>query len=93
MENLATCQVCERTHEVGCGWAFCTGEEYHNIRVGLRSVPEREEAFWQSQTQYRLNELPNAARLLLPSVFQGYVLRPRLDGGCEKCLISKVLYC
>ena len=68
MENVPICQVCERMHEVGRGWTFCTGEKYHNICVGLRSVPEREEAFWQTRTQYRSDDFPNATRLMLHSV-------------------------
>ena len=62
------CHMCERTHEVGCGWSFCPGDWDHNICVGLHSVSEREEAVWQARTQYRSDDFPNAARLLLPSV-------------------------
>ena len=47
MENVPICQVCEHVHEVGRGWTFCTGGRYHFTGVGLRSVAEREEAFWR----------------------------------------------
>ena len=67
-EEANICEVCERSHELGRGWSFCTGEKYHNIVAGLRSVPEREEAYWRSWTQSKSGDLPYAARLLLPSV-------------------------
>ena len=65
MENLATCQVSERTHNMaflvlcplcerrhiaGTGWVFCRLAKYQKIFTGLRSVQEREEAYWRQQT-------------------------------------------
>jgi len=69
MENVPICQVCERVHEVGRGWTFCTGERYHFTGVGLRSVGERAEAFWRNVVAREdAYACAHAARLLLPSV-------------------------
>ena len=90
MENLAICQVSERTHDMafvvlcpvcerrhirGTGWGFCRLAKYQQFFAGLRSVQEREEAFWRQETldiylDKAKNECPAliAARLVLPCV-------------------------
>ena len=79
MEKRDTCKVCGRMHEVGLGWAFCTGEDYEHVATGvlvsnssvfLLSVEEREEAFWQlclpNFSGDQSHFLNHAARFTLP---------------------------
>lgn len=84
MENLAICPLCERQHRVDNGWAFCPSDPKKRDRVGsdpafeamqkncagLRSVQEREEAFWRYMTLDGFHDFPvfETARLVLPSV-------------------------
>jgi len=81
MENLAICPHCEREHRVGRGWAFCPMDPKARVQdfhlqlsrscAGLRSVREREEAFWRLHTgdgSDDLGQISEAARLVLPTV-------------------------
>ena len=88
MAFVVLCPVCERLHRRGTGWFFCRLPEYREIFAGLRSVQEREEAFWQSRTQYRSDEFPNAACLMLPSV-----MARLLDARADPNLCAPPLCC
>lgn len=81
MENDAICPLCERQHRVGNGWAFCPRDLKARVQdrdlqlsqscAGLRSVQEREEAFWRFLTLDGSDDLwriSDAARLVLPTV-------------------------